>query len=199
VSRRGLALGVVAVASLFLPRAAHAHQVSTGVGPFYDGVVHFFVSFEEVLPVLALALLAGLQGRRHGRWLIALLPVSWLAGAALGLAGSSRLTASLPVLALLILPGALAAWNRALAVGFVAVLAAGFGILAGYSNGVAMGAAGAGMFGVLGAGCAVFAVTTLVTAMVASLRAAWMRIVARVAGSWLAALGMLAIGWMLRA
>ena len=196
---RARTLGVMAAVGLLVPRAAHAHQVSTGVGPFYDGVVHFFVSFEEALPVIALALLAGLQGPRHGRWLMALLPVSWLAGAALGLAGSSRLTTSLPVVALLIVPGALAAWNRALSVGLVAALAAGLGLLAGYSNGVAMAAAGAGVLGVLGAGSAVFAVVTLIAGMVTSLRAAWMRIVARVAGSWLAALGMLAVGWMLRA
>jgi hypothetical protein len=28
--------------------------VTTGVGPFYDGVAHFVVSIEELLPVLAL-------------------------------------------------------------------------------------------------------------------------------------------------
>ncbi|MGH9366853.1 MAG: HupE/UreJ family protein, partial [Thermoanaerobaculia bacterium] len=47
---------------LAMPRAAYAHLVSTGVGPFYDGAAHFLVSFEELLPVLALSLFAGLRG-----------------------------------------------------------------------------------------------------------------------------------------
>lgn len=92
MSRRGQVMGaVVAGGALALPRVASAHLVSTGAGPFYDGVAHFFVSFEEALPVLALALLAGLQGPRRARWVIAMLPLGWLAGAALGLARPSPL------------------------------------------------------------------------------------------------------------
>jgi hydrogenase/urease accessory protein HupE len=191
--------GLAAVVALALPRPAHAHLVSTGAGPFYDGVAHFFVSFEEALPVLALALLAGLQGRRHGRSLMAILPLAWLAGALLGVARPSPLTSPLPVIALLILPGVLVAWDRALSVGLVGALAAGLGALAGYANGAAMASAGAGLLGVLGAASTVFVVATLVAAAVAALSVAWMRIAARVAGSWLAALGMLAAGWMLKA
>jgi hydrogenase/urease accessory protein HupE len=170
-------------------------MVSTGVGPFYDGIAHFFVSFEEILPVLALGLLAGLQGARHGRWLIAVLPLAWLAGALLGLARPGESTSSLPLIALLIVPGVLAAWDRALPVGVVAAVAAGFGLLAGYGNGAAM----ASWQGILGAGSTVFVVATLVAAAVAGLRAAWLRTAARVAGSWLAALGLLAAGWTLNA
>jgi hydrogenase/urease accessory protein HupE len=189
--------GMAAAGALALPRAAHAHLVSTGAGPFYDGIAHFFVSFEEVLPVLALALLAGLQGRRHGRWLIAILPLGWLAGALLGLARPMLPASPLAVIALLIVPGALAAWDRALPVGVSAVLAATFGFLAGHANGAAMASAGAGVPGVLGAASTVFVVAALVAAAVAAVRIAWLRIAARVVGSWLAALGMLASGWML--
>src|SRR5207253_2559437 len=66
-------------------RAAHAHLVSTGFGPFYDGAAHFFVSIEQLLPVLALALLAGLRGPRAGRYAIALLPSAWLVSGLVGL------------------------------------------------------------------------------------------------------------------
>ena len=82
MSRRGWVVGALATAgALASPRVATAHLVSTGAGPFYDGVAHFFVSFEEALPALALALLAGLQGPRDGRWAIVMLPLGWLAGA----------------------------------------------------------------------------------------------------------------------
>jgi hydrogenase/urease accessory protein HupE len=178
---------------LAMPSVAHAHLVSTGVGPFYDGIAHFFVSFEEILPVLALGLLAGLQGPRHGRWLIAILPLAWLSGAFLGLAWPKPPASPLPLIALLVVPGVLAAWGRALPIPVVAAVAGAFGFMVGHANGVTM----AGWQEILGAGSAALVVATLVAAAVAALRVAWMRIAARVAASWLAALGILAAGWML--
>ncbi len=41
-----------------------AHLVTSGVGPFFDGVAHFFVSLDDLLVVVALALLGGLLGKR---------------------------------------------------------------------------------------------------------------------------------------
>ena len=112
-------LAAVLVFSFAIP--AQAHLVTTGVGPFYDGAAHFFLSFEEVLPVLALAFLAGLRGPRYGRWLIAVLPPAWLLGAALttGFAFLSPLV----VTAALVVPGALAAWDRRLPLWSVTLLA----------------------------------------------------------------------------
>src|SRR5664279_2478816 len=46
---------------------AEAHLNSTGLGPFYDGLIHFLMSPEDLVPVLALALLAGLRGASYGR------------------------------------------------------------------------------------------------------------------------------------
>jgi urease accessory protein len=40
---------------------------STGLGPVYDGLLHFLLSPEDPLPVLALALLAGQRGAHYGR------------------------------------------------------------------------------------------------------------------------------------
>lgn len=35
---------------LALPASAHAHLTSTGLGPFYDGVTHFFLSLSKSFP-----------------------------------------------------------------------------------------------------------------------------------------------------
>ena len=43
------------------PTVAQAHLVSTGLGPIYDGVSHLFVSIEDLLPVIAIALLTDLR------------------------------------------------------------------------------------------------------------------------------------------
>ena len=56
------------------PLPAEAHLNSTGMGPFYDGVMHFLMSPEDLVPVLALALLAGLRGASYGRRALFVLP-----------------------------------------------------------------------------------------------------------------------------
>jgi hypothetical protein len=44
----------------------------------------------------------------------------------------------------------------------------------------------------------VFVLVALGAALVVSLRAAWARIAVRAAGSWMAAVGLLMVGWALR-
>jgi len=44
----------------------------------------------------------------------------------------------------------------------------------------------------------VFVLVALASAFVVSLRAAWARMAVRVAGSWVAAIGLLMLGWSLR-
>ena len=40
---------------LLAPGQAQAHLMNTGLGPFYDGVAHLFVTPEDLLPLLAAA------------------------------------------------------------------------------------------------------------------------------------------------
>ena len=97
------------------PGQANAHLVNSGLGPFYDGIAHLFVTPEDMLAVVALALLAGLGGKRCGRAVLFVLPSAWLAGA-LGRAGCPTLSAGVPALsaALLIASGVLVAADRRL-------------------------------------------------------------------------------------
>jgi len=50
------------------------------MGPIYDGLMHFLTSPEDLVPVLALALLAGLRGAPYGRRAMFTLPAAWLLG-----------------------------------------------------------------------------------------------------------------------
>ena len=83
-----------------------------------------------------------------------------------------------------------------------AILSGVISLLLGLSHGVENGAGLAqtqsGLMGLAGIACAIFVVVALVTGHVASLRAAWARLVVRVAGSWIAAIGLLMLGWSLR-
>jgi hypothetical protein len=175
-----------------------AHLVSTGVGPFYDGAAHFFASVEEVLPVLGLALLAGLRGTRHGRIAVLLLPLAWLAGGLAGIAARAGEPPELATATLLIATGALLAWDRPLSTAALGLLAVAVGLWCGYFSGGA--SAGSGLFrgGLAGAVCGVLIVTLLGAGFAAGRTSGWSRVAVRVAGSWLAALGLLALGWSLR-
>lgn len=191
-------LAAGAILLLLTPRAAEAHLVSTGVGPFYDGAAHFFVSFEEILPVLALALFAGLRGPRGGRILIAALPAGWIVGGVLGLVFRGASPAPIANTLLLLASGVLLAWDREIPPSGVAAAAGLAGLWIGFGNGRAMAQAGAGLLGTIGAAVAAFLLATLAAALATRLRSGWTRIAVRVAGSWIAALGILALGWSLR-
>lgn len=78
---------------LLLPAPAHAHLVTTGLGPLYDGISHVLLSPDDLLPVLAMALLAGMNGPAAGRGALFLLPLAWALG---GLAGFEARSALLP-------------------------------------------------------------------------------------------------------
>ena len=182
---------------LLWPWRAEAHLVSTGLGPVYDGIGHLLVTPEDLLPVLALALFAGLRGASAGRYVLGVLPVAWLAGGGAGLLLHGLPALPIPALSLLIL-GTLVAGDLRLPPMAVAALATGLGLVHGCLNGVAMRQAGAGALGLLGVMAALFVLVALAAAFVVALRRPWTRIVVRVAGSWIAAMGLLMLGWALR-
>ncbi len=118
---------------------AEAHLNSTGMGPFYDGLMHFLMSPEDFVPVLALALLAGLRGASYGRRALFTLPAAWLLG---GLAGISAIYLDgHPVSAAIwfLLLGGLLAADAKLSLRVTTALAALLGLYHGYLNGTGMG------------------------------------------------------------
>jgi hydrogenase/urease accessory protein HupE len=171
--------------------------VTTGLGPIYDGVGHVLVSPDDLLPVVALALLAGLNGRAAGRKALLLLPLAWLAGGLVGYWARVPPLPGLTAAASLLLLGVLVAADRRLSAALVAGLAVLLGLLHGWLNGAAISAAGREPLGIVGIAGAVFLIVALVASQVVSAGAAWARIAVRVAGSWMAAIGLLMLGWSL--
>ena len=176
---------------------ANAHLVSTGFGPVYDGVAHLFLTPEDLLPVVALALLAGIRGPRFGRALLVALPLAWVAGCIVGAVGM-RATAPAAVAAVTIALGALVAGDVPLRLPPMVGLAVLVGLLSGAGNAIDLGRAPPGALGLVGVAGALLVVMSLVAGQVASVRAAWARVVVRVAGSWVASSGLFMLGWSLR-
>ena len=191
-------LGAVAALTL-LPAPAHAHLVTTGLGPLYDGISHLFLSFEDLLPVVALALLAGLNGPKAGRLALFVVPAAWLVGGWAGFAVGSRLLPGTATAASFLVLGGLTAADRRLPTTAVTALAAVLGLFHGWLNGAGIAEAGREALGIVGIVGAVFVVVALLAAFVVWLRPPWTRIAVRVAGSWIAASGLLFLGWALRA
>jgi urease accessory protein len=189
-------LGVLSLLMLF-PAHADAHLNSTGLGPVYDGLLHFLLSPEDLLPVLALALLAGQRGADYGRRAMFALPVAWFLGGLAGLATKASSSTALTCISFLLLGGLLAA-NARISLRATTTLAVSVGLFHGYLNGSGMGQPATGAVALLGLVFAVFVLVAIAAAFVVQLRQPWTRIAVRVVGSWVAASGLLMLGWATR-
>jgi hydrogenase/urease accessory protein HupE len=186
---------LVAISLMFAPGAAEAHLVETGLGPVYDGVAHFALSPEYCVPIVGAALYAGLRGKVQARSAIVLLPLSWLIGSLLGgLRGAPELIAP-PWLVLMLVGGFIAA-EIPLSVRASGFFMAAIGLTLGFSSGMAMAQYGQLIRPAFGSAVVIFVVTTLAAAA-ANATFGWTRIAVRVVGSWIAASGLLHLGWIL--
>ena len=182
---------------MLFPAHVEAHLNSSGLGPVYDGLLHFLLSPEDLLPVLALALLAGQRGAEYGRRAMFVLPVAWFLGGLAGLATKTSSGAALTCVSFLLLGGLLAADAR-ISLHATTVLAVLVGLLHGYLNGSGMGQPATGALALLGLVFAVFVLVAVAAAFVVQLRRHWEHIAVRVVGSWIAASGLLMLGWAAR-
>jgi hydrogenase/urease accessory protein HupE len=184
---------------------AQAHLMNSGFGPFYDGLAHPLLSPEDLLPAVAMTLLAGLGGARAGRFVLAILPSAWLVGmlAGAGLAASGAIGPSgAPAWLIAVvtaLMGALVAADLRLPLAVVIAIAAALGALHGYDNGRDLAATTGALVAILGIACSLFAIVSLLAGQVAVVQAQWARLAVRISGSWIAAVGLLMLGWSTRA
>ena len=185
-------------ACVMSPLAAHAHLNSTGMGPIYDGLMHFLMSPEDLVPVLALALLCGLRGATYGRRALFVLPGAWLLGGLAGLAASTSNGSAIVSAVWFLAMGGLLALDAKLSLRVITAIAALLGLYHGYLNGAGLGLSFTSAAALLGLIFAVFVLIALAAAFVVQLQAAWARIAVRVAGSWIFASGLLLLGWAVR-
>ena len=191
-------LVVVTLTVALSSEPAEAHLNSTGMGPVYDGLMHFLMSPEDLVPALALALLAGLRGAAYGRRVSLTLPVAWLAGSLFGLTAVATTGSAVLSSLWFLLLGGLVIADAKLSLSAMTAMATLLGLVHGYLNGTGMGQSGFAVVAVLGLTSGVFVLIVLAAAFVVQLRVHWARIAVRVAGSWIAASGLLMLGWSFR-
>jgi urease accessory protein len=195
--RRARTLAMLALALGCGP--AEAHLNATGMGPIYDGLMHFLLSPEDLVPALALAMLAGLRGASYGRRAMFTLPAAWLMGSLFGLSAAVASPGTLGASFWFLLLGGLVVADAKLSLRSLTALGALLGLVHGYLNGTGMGLTVPAVVAAVGLAAAVFVLVVLVAALVVKLREQWARIAVRVAGSWIAASGLLMLGWSIRA
>ena len=195
--RATLPKGLIAAFGLLLwPSYASAHLVTTGLGPVYDGIGHLVMTPEDLVPVLAIALFAGLRGAAPGRRALFVLPLAWFAGGLLGVVIEGLPTLPVSAISFFILGVLVAADLKLSQKSFTAIVVV-VGFVHGVLNGVAL-KEGAGILGLIGIMATLFVIVAIVSGFVVSLKQPWTKIVVRVAGSWVAAMGMLMFGWLMR-
>lgn len=186
--------------AVLAPPAAHAHLVVTGMGPLYDGVSHFALSPEDFLPVIALGFSAGFRGPEQARALSCTAPLAWFAGGVLAMMnvapGDIALSLATAVL-FLVIGGSLAA-NRSIPIVASAVVAIFLGLSRGMADFAEQAPSGANFTMLFGTSAAIFVVCALAASVTLPLTRHWMIVTARVCGSWIAALGLLLVGWIFR-
>jgi len=181
------------------PHTAQAHLVTSGAGPFFDGVAHFFVSLDDLLVVVALSLLSGLLGKTAARGLVLVLPLAWLVGMVLGLSLAERIEGIAWATALTLLTGGLLlSFSPELPTWGMTTVAGLIGLVHGTWNGAAMRATETSSIASLGIVTAAAVVALVLSATAVSVHQSWQRIALRVIGSWVAAFGLLALAWHFR-
>ncbi len=175
-----------------LATEAHAHLVGDAFSPFYGGLLHPLVSPQDIMAVLGLGLLAGLSGPSAGRWLLIILPLAWTGGMSFA---PSCMVPEAPAILLTVLVGVLVAAGRPCSPALIGILAALVGILHGVNNGQDIMQVPSRFLAAVGIVSAVAMASALVTGQVLGMQRPWMLILLRVMGSWLAAIGLLMLGW----
>lgn len=179
---------------------ANAHLVSTELGPFYDGAAHPLVSPQDLLTILGLAILAAFGGAPSGRRLVVSLTLSWAMGLGIGFAlVDSQVDMRFVSPAVVFLLGLAGVFKWQIPWGFLVGATSLLGLARGVMNGTAARNADGLWLSVIGITLGVFVLVTLLTGGSTWLARRPAAVVLRVAGSWIAAIGLLMLGWEFRA
>jgi hydrogenase/urease accessory protein HupE len=183
-----------------LPFEAHAHLVNTRLGDFYGGMLHPLTGVEDILPWLALAMLAGLQGPARARWLLLVFPAGLVAGGLLSLVLPGLTVAPSFGIALVAMMGISVAAALVLPLSGLVALGALVALTTGYQNGRAMTELTDHLLFIGGVATIGYMFITLaISGMTVFLQGGggWRQIAARAGGSWVAAIGIMVLGLQL--
>lgn len=180
------------------PGAASAHLVESGFGDFYDGALHLIVTPGDLLIVIGIALLGGLQGSAIARTMLVSLFAGWLAGVMISFALPATFSFDRVVVVAFGLLGVLVLLDRRISRTAIIAITIAVGVAQGLGAMLSIREQPVGWIWLTGSFTSLAVIATLLAALVVAARAPWTRIAVRAVGSWLAAVSVLMLGWALR-
>lgn len=186
-------------ALVLLSAPAHAHDLSERYGDFLGALLHPLTTLDHAGAFLALGLLAGLHDAHRARYAVLGFNLALFAGAMapslLSIVPPHLTTVNVASLAVL---GMLTALAHPLPAWLVIAIAVFFGLSHGFENGSDIGANAAALRAALGVTAAGVALTLPAAALAHALAHGWPRVGLRVAGSWIAAIGLMVLGLQIK-
>ena len=160
---------------------------------------HSLVSPQDLLTILGFAILAAHHGTTAGRRLVFTLTLAWAVGAAAGFALMvGEMEVPIATASVILLLGVTRLVQAPVPTGGLLSAAAVIGLIRGFSNGAAALAADGQWLSVVGIVLGVFVLGSLLAGFSTWLEMHRAAVVLRVMGSWIAAIGLLMLGWELR-
>lgn len=186
--------GIIAI----LSGSAYAHDLSERYGGLLGALLHPLTALDHALAFGALGLYAGLQGLRSAYRIVIAFNLALLIGVLLPTLTATGVFTSLGMVNItsVVVLGALTALAVRLPISVAMALAVFFGLSHGLENGNDLSGVGwPSAFGVFLAG---ITLTVPTAALAARLSSGYPRVAVRVAGSWIAAIGLMILGLQLR-
>jgi urease accessory protein len=200
-------LGRVWIAAAMLlaqAEAADAHIIASRLGDFYAGALHPLTDLQDLILWAAMGVLAGSLGAAKGRWLVLVFPLGLLAGLVLGRVFGVVSAGPAADAGMILVLGLLLAAAARVPTALLCAIAFGLALLRGAANAGDLGPETDRLLFATGLACAGYAAITLTMALTLTFRrpdagpaVAWRGIAIRAVGGWIAAIGLMMMGFAL--
>jgi urease accessory protein len=195
----------IAAALLFaLPEAADAHIVASRLGDFYAGALHPLTDLQDLILWAAIGVLAGSLGAAKGRWIVLVFPLGLLAGLVLNRVFGVVSAGPAADAGMILVLGSLLAAATRIPTTLLCAIAFGLAVMRGTANAGDLGPETDRLLFAAGVACAGYAAITLTMALTLTFRRpdagpamAWRGIAIRAVGGWIAAIGLMMMGFAL--
>jgi urease accessory protein len=191
-------------AALLLAQAntADAHIVGSRLGDFYAGALHPLTNLQDLILWGAMGVLAGSHGATKGRWLVVVFPLGLLAGLVIGRSFGVASTGLTTDAAMTLALGLLLAAAVRMPITQLCAVAFALAVIRGAANAIDLGPETDRALFAAGLACAGYVVITLIMALALAFRGTettpaitWRQITLRALGGWIAAIGLMMVGF----
>ena len=201
--RYRLARTSIAAATLVASvQAADAHIVASRLGDFYAGALHPLTDLQDLILWIAIGVLAGSLGAAKGRWLVLIFPLGLLTGLALQHGSGWVSPGPAADAGMILVLGLLLAAAARIPTALLCVIAFGLAVARGAANASDIATDTNRLLFAAGLACVGYAAITLIMALTLAFRqpdagaaSAWRGIAIRACGGWIAAIGLMMVGF----